>query len=74
MNDIPSRCIDPVMKYCLGCPYGHNIYPSWVENYEDLCDCCFDTICSLGYDKGRPEDEPTDKELREFEKFLKNLR
>lgn len=66
MNDIPSRCIDPVIKYCQGCRYGHCIYPEWVETYEDLIDCSFDTVCTLGYDKGRPEDEPTDDELKEF--------
>lgn len=35
MNEIPSRCIDPVMKYCQGCRYGHCIFPEWVETYED---------------------------------------
>ena len=29
----------------------------------------------LGYDKGRPEDEPTDDELKEFDEMVKrNLR
>jgi hypothetical protein len=27
----------------------------------------------LGYDKGRPEDEPTEYELKEFEEWCKRL-
>lgn len=67
MSDIPSRCIDPVIKYCQGCCYGQCVYPEWVETCEDLDWCTFETTCLLGYDKGRQEDEPTDEELREFE-------
>lgn len=67
ISDIPSRCIDPVIKYCQGCCYGQCVYPEWVETYEDLDWCTFETNCLLGYDKGRQEDEPTDEELREFE-------
>lgn len=70
-SELPSRCIDPVMKYCQECPYGHNIYPPWVETREDLSDCSFETFCVLGYDQGRPEDEPTEEELADFEKWCK---
>lgn len=69
MNEKPTRCIDPVMKYCQGCEWGHIVYPDWVETYEDLQGCCFDTFCTLGFDKGRPEDEPTEEELKEFEEW-----
>lgn len=69
MGDLPTRCIDPVMKYCQNCRYGHNIYPDWVETKEDLIDCCFETQCTLGFDKGRPEDEPTEEELKDFEEW-----
>ena len=65
----PTRCVDPVMKYCQGCRYGHNIYPEWVKTTEDLEGICFETVCTRGFDKGRPEDEPTAKELDEFHKW-----
>ena len=67
----PTRCVDPVVKYCQGCDYGVCIYPDWVETYEDLSGCSFDTCCSLGFDQGRPEDEPTEEELKEFAEWLK---
>ena len=69
----PTRCVDPVIKYCEQCKYGIVIYPSWVETYEDTSGCCFETRCMLGFDKGRPEDEPTDEELAEFEEWCKRL-
>lgn len=74
MNEIPTRCIDPVIKDCQDCRYGNCIYPEWVETYEDLSGCCFDTECMLGYDKGRPEDEPTEDELKEFAKWCERIR
>ena len=70
----PTRCIDPVIKYCQECRYGHCIYPSWVETAEDLEWCSFETVCMYGFDKGRPEDEPTEEELKEFEKWLEQTR
>ncbi len=70
---IPTRCIDPVVKYCQGCVWGHNIYPDWVETSEDLNGCCFKTECTLGYDRGRPEDEPTESELKEFDDWVSGL-
>lgn len=68
-NNIPTRCIDPVIKFCQECQWGHNIYPDWVETKEDLIGCSFETICTLGYDKGRPEDEPTEEELKKFNEW-----
>lgn len=73
MNDIkgnlPTRCIDPVIKFCQECRYGYCIYPEWVETREDLANCSFESGCTLGFDKGRPEDEPTEEELKEFEEW-----
>lgn len=71
MKDEPKRCIDPVVKYCQGCHYGWIKYPDWVETREDLYDCSFESGCTLGFDKGRPEDEPTVDELREFNECCK---
>ena len=72
MKDEPKRCIDPVVKYCQECPLGWVKYPEWVETLEDLYDCSFETGCTLGFDKGRPEDEPTEEELREFNERWEN--
>lgn len=69
----PTRCIDPVMKYCQGCEWGHITYPSWMETSEDLEGCTFKTNCILGYDQGRPEDEPTEAELKEFDKMVRSI-
>lgn len=66
----PTRCIDPVVKYCQGCTWGYVNYPAWVETSEDLAGCCFESGCTLGFDQGRPEDEPTEEELDEFEKWF----
>lgn len=70
MKNRPLRCIDPVIKYCQECEWGWVQYPSWVETYEDLDGCCFESGCSLGYDQGRPEDEPTEEELNEFNEWM----
>ena len=45
MNEKPKRCIDAVLKRCASCPYGVIDYPDWVETYEDLSGCCYDTRC-----------------------------
>lgn len=47
----PTRCIDPVIKYCQGCKYGWVKYPDWVETSEDLESCSFESgyIWSLKY-------------------------
>ena len=65
--DQPIRCIDPVIKLCQECRYGCTHYPEWVETAEDLNWCAIKSGCTLGYDQGRPEDEPTPEELKEFE-------
>lgn len=67
--DKPTRCIDPVIKFCQECKYGWVHYPDYVENYEDTLGCCFECGCVYGFDKGRPEDEPTQEELKEFEEW-----
>ena len=66
----PNRCIDPVIKFCQECKWGWVSYPAWVETAEDLAGCPLDSGCMLGYDQGRPEDEPTEAELAEFNSFL----
>lgn len=72
-NTKPIRCIDPVMKFCQECKYGHCIYPDWVETSEDLAGCTFETCCILGFDQGRPEDEPTEEELAEFAEWCDKI-
>lgn len=66
----PGRCIDPVVKYCQGCRCGYVIYPEWVETSDDMIGCTFETGCMLGFDQGRPEDEPTEEELKEFDTWV----
>lgn len=65
-KDLPKHCVDPVIKYCQECPYGNVTYGEDVETYADIAGGCFETHCSLGYDQGRPEDEPTEEQLKEF--------
>lgn len=65
MNEKPKRCIDAVLKRCDRCPYV--IYPSWVDNYEDLSD---DICCIYGYEN----DMPTPEEEKEFYDFMKRRR
>lgn len=69
----PTRCIDPVMKYCQECQWGYVNYPDGVETYEDTQGCCFESGCTLGYDHGRPEDEPTEEEMKQFEKWCEEV-
>lgn len=69
----PTRCIDPIIKDCQECKYGWVKYPDWVETYEDLIGCTFESGCSFGFDQGRPEDEPTEEELKAFEEFYRKL-
>lgn len=71
-EDKPKRCVDPIIKFCQECPWGHVSYPAWVETAEDLEWCSIESTCILGYDQGRPEDEPTEEELREFDEWCKN--
>lgn len=67
----PTRCISPVIKFCQECPYGHVVYAGWVECSEDLSEpgSIKEAFCTLGFDQGRPEDEPTEEELREFKEW-----
>ena len=74
MEDKPLRCVEPVLKFCQECRYGWVKYPEWVETAADLEGICFESGCTLGYDKGRPEDEPTEEELKEFEEWVLALR
>ena len=69
MSDKPTRCIDPIIKFCQECRWGWVHYPEWVETAEDLSCCSIESGCTLGFDQGRPEDEPTEEELKEFEKW-----
>lgn len=62
MNEKPTRCIDPVIKYCQECPLG------WVETREDLYGCSFESGCCYGFEN----DEPTEDELREFNERWEN--
>lgn len=67
----PIRCIDPIFKDCQECLFGWVKYPGWVETYEDRCGCIFECGCTLGFDTGRPEDAPTEDELKDFEEWSK---
>ena len=58
-HDLPTRCIDPVMKCCQECTWGYCEYGDDVECSADLAGCCFESGCTLGFDQGRPEDNPT---------------
>lgn len=72
IHDLPTRCIDPVMKCCQDCAWGYRKYGDDVECSADLAGCCFESGCTLGFDKGRPEDEPTDEELQKFDEWMEN--
>lgn len=74
MIEKPTRCIDPVLKFCQNCRFGWVKYPDWLETCDDLCGCTFECGCTLGFDKGRPEDEPTEEEIREFDKWAHGRR
>ena len=63
----PTRCIDPVIKYCQGCKYGCVKYPDWVETYEDLDGCIFESGCIYGLEDTRP----TEEELKEFDEWMR---
>ena len=71
-NIKPTRCIDSIMQRCDTCEYGCIVAPEWVETKEDLEDCTLDTVCIYGFDKGRPEDKPTEEEWKEFDEWFKN--
>lgn len=62
LDAAPTRCVDPVVKYCQGCKYGWIKYPNWVETREDLDGCYFDSGCIYGLE----DTQPTEEELEEF--------
>lgn len=66
MTDKPTRCIDPVLKRCDECEWGCVCEAEYVEINGRLHWSSIGFECILGYNKGRPEDEPTEKELEEF--------
>ena len=66
----PTRCIDPVMKYCQECRYGNISYPADVETYSDTQGSCFVYHCMYGLEN----DEPTEEEFNEFYRYLKTNR
>ena len=63
----PTRCIDPVIKYCQGCQYNWIKYPDWVETFEDLDGYSFKSGCIYGLEST----ESTEEELKEFDKWMK---
>ena len=69
MEQKPTRCIDPVMKYCQECRWGYVHYPEWVETKEDLAGCTFESGCTLGFEN----DKPTEQELKEFEAWHQSV-
>ena len=50
----PTRCIDPVVRYCQWCRYGYISYPDWIETREDLDVCCFESGCTYGLEDTQP--------------------
>lgn len=73
MSEKPTRCIDPIIKCCSECKWGWEHIPEWVETREDLEWATVESGCMLGYDQGRPEDEPTEEEKAEFERWCNHL-
>lgn len=69
-NDKPLRCVDPVMKYCPACPYAILHLGDDFDKFLDVG--FFYSCCMYGFDKGRPEDEPTEEELKEYENWCKS--
>ena len=62
----PTRCIDPVVRYCQGCRYGYVSYPDWIETREDLDVCCFESGCTYGLE----DTQLTEEELAEFDRWV----
>ena len=69
INIKPTRCVDPVVKYCQGCQYGWVEYPDWIETREDLDGCYFKSGCMYGLEN----DEPTEEELAEFDRIIDKI-
>lgn len=66
----PTRCIDPIVKFCQDCKWGWVRCPEWVETAEDMAGCTLESGCLLGFDQGRLEDEPTEEEIQAFNDWL----
>ena len=66
----PTRCIDPVMKFCQECKYGWVHYPDWVETREDIFNCSFESGCMFGLENT----EPTKEELKEFDEMMNDIK
>lgn len=64
----PTRCVDPVIKYCQDCEYGWITYPDCVETFEDLKGGYFESGCMYGLENT----EPTEEELKEFNEWIGN--
>lgn len=60
----PTRCIDPVIKYCQECQYGWVKYPDLVETHEDLDGCSFESGCIYGLENTEPTEEEFDEWMK----------
>ena len=67
MMDRPTRCIDPVVKYCQGCPFGYVNYPE--DTLPTDTDVTFESGCSYGLE----DTEPTEEELKEFDEYMQSV-
>ena len=68
--DKPTRCIDPVMKFCQECKYGWIYYPDGVKTYEGTLYGTFESGCMYGLENT----EPTEEELKEFNEMMREFR
>ena len=62
----PTRCIDPVVRYCQGCRYGYVSYHDWIETREGLDGCCFESGCTYGLE----DTQTTEEYLAEFDRWV----
>ena len=69
MKDKPTRCIDPVMKFCQECIYGWIYYPDGVETYKGALYGTFESGCMYGLENT----EPTEEELEGFRSWRDEL-
>lgn len=61
MNEIPSRCIDPVMKYCQGCRYGHCIFLNGLKHMKTYTVAVMTHIVRLDMTRADPKTSPQTK-------------
>lgn len=59
----PTRCIDPVLKFCQDCEYGVCIY---AEDEISIEGASFETHCIYGLE----DTEPTEEEIKEFDDWV----